>query len=83
MPFFLSKMWKIYVYSQSAPLPSYQLEVKNWPTCKTIKCLLKLVLLENDLMKHYIGLATILLKHNCKCLELEGSCNARIYHQMF
>jgi hypothetical protein len=27
----------IYAYSQSAPLPSYQLEGKNWPTCKTVK----------------------------------------------
>jgi hypothetical protein len=42
---------------QLAPLPSYHLERMNWPTCKTVKYLLNVVLL-----KHYVGLPTVLLK---------------------
>jgi hypothetical protein len=41
----------INVFIQLAPLPSYHLEGKNWPTCKTVKCLLKLVLLKVVLLK--------------------------------
>jgi hypothetical protein len=52
----------IYMYSQSAPLSSYQLEGKNLPTYKTVKCLPKLILLKFVLLKHCTGLTTILLK---------------------